>query len=519
MKTSTILLGSIVSVSLLLTAFASVAKAVPFEDIEDALSVADFRRYGETSPTTVNTRIGPLSFTKGGFAGGYPTLETIDKLRNELDFQKATQTYIWAIPLVSYAEWFNVHEKVFHAKDGQIVQYNTAKSKQGILTANATTPYAIGFADLLRTGPLVLEVPTGPSAGVINDMFQRGVRDFGVSGPERGEGVIFVILAPGMEVPAGLDTKKYTVVQNTTNGVFLGIRALQADPAEADAFLKKFKIYPYAEVENPTLHPVIVVDDNTPWGQWQPHGMAYWELLKKIIDSEHFEDRDRFMLAMLKSLGIEKGVPFAPTPDQKKLFKEAAVVGEAMTKALTFDKPFSTNDLYKGTHWDQLMVVNVDDRDGAVDQMYRRAAFTWEAVSRGKAYYIKVPGIGQQYRTAYKDNKGDFLVGDKHYTLTMPKNPPAKLFWSIVVYDVNTRTLIINESGGKPIAGSRTGAKADVDGSVTLHFSPKQPEGVAIENWIQTNPKESWFSYLRFYGPTEAYFNETYPLQDIKFVE
>lgn len=184
-----LILGSIVSASLLLSACASAANAVPFEEIKDDLSVADFRSYGETSPTTVSTRIGELSFTKGGFAGGYPTLETIDKLRDELDFQKATQAYIWAVPLISYAEWFSVHEEVFHAKDGQIVQNSTYKSKQGILTANATTLYAIVFTDLTRTGPLVLDVPAGPSAGVIDDMFQRGVGEFGVSAHDAGEGV------------------------------------------------------------------------------------------------------------------------------------------------------------------------------------------------------------------------------------------------------------------------------------------------------------------------------------------
>jgi hypothetical protein len=221
---------------------------------------------------------------------------------------------------------------------------------------------------------------------------------------------------------------------------------------------------------------------------------------------------------MLKSLGIEKGVDFKPTDTQKKLLKEAAVVGEAMTKSLTFDKPFKNTDLYKGTHWDRLMIAAYNDKEGEREQMYRRAAFTWEAVSRGKAYYIEVPGIGQQYRTAYKDGDGNSLIGSRHYTLTMAPNQPAKTFWSIVVYDVNTRTLIINDADSA-IASSRSGLQEEADGSIVLHFSPEKPEGVADSNWLQTNPDESWFTYLRFYGPTEAYFDESYPLQDIKLVK
>ena len=52
-----------------------------------------------------------------------------------------------------------------------------------------------------------------------------------------------------------------------------------------------------------------------------------------------------------------------------------------------------------------------------------------------------------------------------------------------------------------------------------LHFAPDLPQDVARENWIQTNAGEGWFAYLRFYGPTEAYFEESYPLEDIKMVQ
>ncbi len=488
-------------------------------DIADGQSVAEYRAYGLSSPAVVETRMGTLEFTEGGFAGGYPTNATVEELFDEMDFQRGTQAYLWAVPLVSYAEWLRAHEEVFGVQDGQIVQQKTALAKQGILTANATTPYAIAFADLSRTGPLVVEVPEGPSAGVINDMWQRAVMDFGVSGADAGKGVKFLVLAPGMDAPSDLNVDEYTVVNNSTNVVFLGIRALQPDPVAADAMLQEFKTYAYAKRANPPILGIMVLGDDVAWGQWQPHGMAYWESLKTILDREVFPERDRFMLAMLESLGIEKGKPFEPNERQRRILKEAAVVGEAMAKANTFTGGrFPNAELYKGTHWDQLMVVAHDDRQEHFDQLYRRASFTWEAVSRGKAYYLEKPGLGQQYRTGYKDHDGNPLVGSKHYTLTMPANPPAKTFWSIVVYDVNTRTLILNGTG-IAAASSRTGVEVATDESVTLHFSPELPEGVSKANWIQTNAGESWFAYLRFYGPTEEYFDESYPLQDIQLVK
>jgi hypothetical protein len=69
-------------------------QAVDVQDIADSLSVEALRAYGKTSPASVRTRIGQLDFTEGGFAGGYPSLETVRKLYDEMDFQRATQAYI-----------------------------------------------------------------------------------------------------------------------------------------------------------------------------------------------------------------------------------------------------------------------------------------------------------------------------------------------------------------------------------------------------------------------------------------
>ena len=64
---------------------------------------------------TINSRIGPLAFE-----GGYPIEESLARLYDELDFQRAVQTYLWAIPLVSFAQWQEQHEQVFGAGDGDL---------------------------------------------------------------------------------------------------------------------------------------------------------------------------------------------------------------------------------------------------------------------------------------------------------------------------------------------------------------------------------------------------------------
>ena len=174
-------------------------------------------------------------------------------------------------------------------------------------------------------------------------MWQRAIVDFGVSGPDGVNGRTYLILAPGMEAPEGVDDDKYTVVRNPTNIVFLEIRALQADLAEADKMLRQFQIYPYSE-RNKKPKTTLIEAGDTPWGGWQPHGMSYWHELKEIIDREAVTERDRLMLSMLDTLGLRKGQPFEPNERQKALLKEGAVVGEAMVKGITTRTPIVNSE-------------------------------------------------------------------------------------------------------------------------------------------------------------------------------
>ena len=120
-------------------------------------AVLAFASHG-ASAEDVETRIGKLSFTHD-FANGYPGKKSVEKLYDEIDFQRGCQLYLWSLPLVSLAEWQKAHEVTFGAKSGDVVVYNNYLAKQGILTANATTPYIISFFNLAETGPVVIDMP------------------------------------------------------------------------------------------------------------------------------------------------------------------------------------------------------------------------------------------------------------------------------------------------------------------------------------------------------------------------
>ena len=124
----------------------------------------------------------------------------------------------------------------------------------------------------------------------------------------------------------------------------------------------------------------------------------------------------------------------------------------------------------------------------------------------------QTPGMGQAYLGAYTGADGEWLDGSRDYTLHIPPDVPAKLFWSATVYDITTRCLIDNEQQRGDRGSRDPDLQINDDGSVDLYFGPSAPDGKDT-NWVQTIPGRHWFSY--FYGPLESYFDRTWKLGDI----
>ncbi len=454
---------------------------------------------------TIDTRIGKLEFTQA-FADGYPTDATVDKLFDEMDFQRAVQAYIWSTPLVSMAQWRYAHEKQLGAANGQIVFVESYKDKLGGLTYNATTPYVLPFIDLTQ-GPWVVEMPgpAGKVRGAAHDMWQIGITQI----TEPGK---YLFVGPGQKAPKD---GNYRIFQSPTNGILLGIRLMPEARSERMAMLDKIKVYPYAERAKPKPRGYIT-PEGKPWMAAAPHTLQYWELLADTLNREPVQERDRFFMAMLKPLGIEKGKPFQPNERQKKLLTEAALVGAAMAKANDFDKRRLEDAHYvDGSHWEFATVSPPDQRREHYDSLDGRAAWFYEAVTNDPAMHGQKTGKGQVYLATYKDKDGDWLDGGKNYRLHVPPDAPAETFWSITVYEVSTRTLINNRH---EIAdrSSRMDLAMNADGSVNIYIGPDKPAGDQAKNWIPTEAGRAWFPYFRLYSPKQAFLDRTWVLPDIE---
>lgn len=472
----------------------------------------------QTAPTTATParavsaaevremRIGRLTFESG-----YPSQESVERLYEEMDFQRACQGYLWGLPAVGLNEWRKAHQTIFAAKNGELLSYLNFAEKLGILTPNYTTPYVITLIDLEQSGPIVFELPAGRMAGMVLDIWQRVLADLSIVGPDEGRGGKYLILPPGHEAvqPTG-----YYVVPSPSRVVFTGVRLLDSDHEKAIAELVPgLKTYTWSPSGTGPVVPVRHAGDKQ-WSQMPPRGMAYWESLHELIQLEPVMERDRLILAQLRFLGIEKGRPFAPDARQRKLLEDAAVVGEAMAKANTSDKRVEP-PFWPGTNWKHALVVSVDQRMPGYDQFDERAAWFYEAVAISKGMLTQTVGVGQRYIAAYKDKTGAWLSGANTYRLRVPANPPARGFWSVTAYDEDTRQMPVTPQGRPDISSLKADIKTNADGSIDVYFGPAAPPGEET-NWVQTVPGKGWFAYFRFYGPTERFFDKTWSLPDLE---
>ena len=461
------------------------------------------------APEPLVSSFGPI-----GIQNGMPAPTSISTLYDERDYQQAVQSYLWALPAVSFAQWQHEQANRLGAKNGDLIVYRTFSDKKGILTANATTPYVIAFVDLSQTGPMVIEMPAGHTAGAIGDVWQREMASLGETGSTGDKGGRYLVMPPGYPVPE--DADGYTAVISDSVNILLGFRVLDPDPVQAEKLIGSFGIYPYALRNNPPPTRVMT-PENVPWYGGPPSGLAYWQRLHALIQTEPVQERDRFFYAMLAENGIEKGKPFRPDSRRKAILERAARMGEHMAQAAAFAKRTKTSVVWPGSTWRRVTdMADPSQRVTHYDQLNERAAWFYEAVTYAKSMSSTSPGVGQAYLGAYTDRAGNWLDGGRDYTLVIPAHPPAVNFWSLTVYDAITRAYI-DSPVRVPDKSSRMPLLENADGSVTLYFGPEAPPGKE-RNWIQTIPGKNWFAYFRLYGPMENYFNHSWKLGDIEVV-
>lgn len=477
------------------------------------------------TPDSVETKyLGTLEFSDGR-----PSRETADKVYDHLAYIRGVEVFLNWMPAASLEAMRLGHVDNGVAASNQVaITESLMDSNPLFLTGNTDTVYASAILDLERDGATVVEVPPGSGPGTVNDAFFRFVIDMGAPGPDRGQGGKYLILPPDYEgsvepssdgsavsVTAGGVTDDYFVVTSPSYTNWLILRGFLVD-GEPDTAVRMFKdglrIYPLASAANP---PAMEFSNMSGLVMNTIHANNehFYEEIDHVIQKEPVGFIDPELRGLAAAIGIQKGQPFEPDARMQEILKDAAAVGNATARAITLDLRDPEAFIYDDSHW-KLGFLGGDYRwlrDGGAGGRHldARTLFFYFATVNTPAMAAKIVGAGSQYAWTERDSKGEFLDGAKNYTLNIPADPPVNDFWSVVVYDPQTRSQL---QTGQPFP-SRNDQKYDLieneDGSVTLYFGPEAPEGKEI-NWIQTVPGKGWFTILRLYGPLDPWFDKTW---------
>lgn len=465
------------------------------------------------SPKEIETRIGTLRFWDG-----MPDEATVNAVYDNLDFMNAVNLVTEAVHIASMQAMMNGLQEAGRTSNEVIpIWENLMDAKSIVLTPNTTVVYVFPVIDL-SDGPVVYEVPPG-ALGIVDAVNFDYVTDIGLAGPDQGKGGRYLFLPPGYD--GDIPRMGYHVVRCPSNRNWVPLRIFYGNDgprAASNRAKESIRIYPWAKRENPPetrFLDMSGVQMNTVHAADE----TYFEELHAAIQGEPASAFDRGLLGRMAALGIRQGEPFEPDERMQRIFKEAAAVGNATLRSIAYATRTEGAHYYEDRQWKLAFVGGSHEfmKDG-----YRlheaRSLFHFYATGITPAMVSTARGAGSQYFYAERDADGHYLDGGKTYQITLPAPVPVQRFWSFMVYDSQTRSMLETDQRSGGIDSNSPDLEANADGSYTVWFGPEAPEGKE-GNWVQTMPGKGWSTLLRFYGPLEPFFDKSWKAGDFELVK
>ncbi|MEQ1951813.1 DUF1214 domain-containing protein [Mesorhizobium yinganensis] len=218
----------------------------------------------------------------------------------------------------------------------------------------------------------------------------------------------------------------------------------------------------------------------------------------------------------MAALGIIKGQPFAPDERMTRILEKAPILANGQMRVQSFADRRADRMAWPDRQWEW---ATLRPENGTFDaptykDLTAREKWFYQAQVESPAMFRRSPGAGSLYWLGTRDQTGAYLDGAKSYKLSVPQPVPAKLFWSVTVYDAETRSEI--DSGQGHAALRSLFELKDVGGSTAdLFFGPSAPAG-SESHWIKTIPGKGWFTYFRIYGPEQSAFDGSWKPGDFE---
>ena len=464
-----------------------------------------------TTPNVVETRLGTLRFFDG-----LPDQKTVQTVYDNLDFQRGVQAFLAALPAAGMCALREGYRSFGPDNTTLLITESLMDAHTLYFVANTETIYNMAWLDT-KSGPLVLEIPPNV-LGFVSDFWSRFVTDVGRTGPDKGKGGKYLLLPPGYKgaVPDG-----YFVLRSRTYGngiIFRGFMEHGALGPAVENVKAHYRVYPLDRAANRAEMDFLDVSGRF-MNTIPPADASLFDLVATVVREEPLDAVDPEIRGLLAAIGIRRDRPFAPDARMKGILAEAAAVANATARAIVFSTRERELYYYPSGTWKMPYYGNDTEfsPDGVLDVEAR--TYYFQATTQiSPAMWVKMVGAGSQYAIADRDAAGEYLDGAKTYRLHLPPNIPARDFWSVLVYDPQTRSMLQTDQRFPSASSQKPDIAINPDTSVDIYFGPEPPHGHEA-NWIQTIPGKGWFAFLRLYGPLEPWFDKTWRPSEIELVE
>ncbi len=432
--------------------------------------------------------------------------------------RRAVEAVIWGMPAVNFALMYQAMVSEVHGAFNQIVYWSRLPDwKNQTLTPNPDVIYLMPFFNTKEAGPIVLEIPPadeGSINGSVMDCWQTAIEDVGPAGVDKGKGGKFLILPPGYKDPT---PNGYIAMPSGNYQGFALLRSIlsggsDADVAKAVAYGHRIKLYPFSKAVNPPatkfVDAIDVVFDAT-----IPFDVRFFQYLDRMVQYEPWLERDKAMIDILKTTGIEKGRKFITDAKTQKALRDAIAEARDLLD-LHYESAF-LQPYFENSRW--ALPASKELIDGMSTNFADAGSYPVDA--RGLCFSFgffsaKHLGASQFYLMAIQDRDGNEFMGSRVYHLRVPPDVPVTQYWSVTLYDRATHTLIRNMKRSSQ-SSQNPELQKNADRSIDVYFSPEAPSG-KTSNWIPTNPDGEFEVLFRFYGPQKPLFDKAWKLPDVE---
>ncbi|MBB3696832.1 DUF1214 domain-containing protein [Flammeovirga yaeyamensis] len=440
------------------------------------------------------------------FAYKTPQKEVINELTISNDNQEeAIKLAKWAMPMVSFFSQKEANKRDMGALSNQILYWSKPFDHNNkILTPNDVVLYISTSIETFN-GPMVLEIPKEEENiglfGSILDPFMVPLEDIGgANGIDKGIGAKLLITPPNYDKAISSEYKQiHSEHFNTVAGIRITPKSFdEKDLKDAIDFIHKMKLYPLGSHQE----TIFVDGGNKPYDPTPKYDETFFQWVDHYIQTENHKTIDSTFIQKMEVVGIKKDKEFFPDDSHKNI---------AVKVKNELQEGFRNigNQFFPNSNW----TTPVDPVEPATQFTYvdENGNYHWETRAQTFHWAIWAPKhLGKEtfYLVGQKDDKNDVLSSQQTYSLTVPANVPARQFWSVNVYELETGGTFFSDVEKVAISSLNEDLLENEDGSVTLTFGPNCPEGYPLSNHVPTVGNGTWFTLFRWYAPSPELFSK-----------